>query len=559
MSDRKPSWGRNVLGALLGFPVAEERPRPPVMPTSEFNRALATAFNFYEGISRTRERTPIPFGIYDSFSESTEWTRLEFVSVTRHLYANDGLTRGLVNDIARYTVGGGLTPLPASGNPDWDAAALKYWTDWCARADFYGLHHFNALQRIWQVCETRDGDVGIILTDDGTGDPRVQTVRGHRIGSFGTGALGSFGIDYPDLGLIDGVQTDDFMRVLAYRVAYGKGSGMIPGMAFMPKVWRDIPARAFVLYYEPDEPDALRGLTPLRSSILHFRDKKDTVGFEKVAVKNLSIWPAVLKTESGTVEDGEWEDDPDAVAGATKLTRAQMQAGQIPVIGKNESLDVFEGNRPSPAFTGFLEFIIREICHGVGLPYEFVWNPEKIGGANTRFVMEKAQRRFVERQENFKRRVLNRVWGYVIANAIARERLADNPNKFDVGWQVPQTISVDAGRDAAQDRADVVMGLMPVAEHYGQRGLDWRKAREQIETEVDDLLTRADKMAKKWKIKLESALTLFEQTSPNAVVPAAPVEPGTDGQQPPPAQPEATPFTRPPPPEPKKKPEPAKK
>jgi hypothetical protein len=40
----------------------------------------------------------------------------------------------------------------------------------------------------------------------------VHTIKGHRIGSFSNGALAG-GIQ-PESGMIDGVQTDNFMRVL---------------------------------------------------------------------------------------------------------------------------------------------------------------------------------------------------------------------------------------------------------------------------------------------------------------------------------------------------------
>lgn len=176
---------------------------------------------------------------------------------------------------------------------------------------------------------------------------------------------------------------------------------------------------------------------------------------------------------------------------------------------------MLEYDRPSPAFVGFLEFLIREIAFGLGVPYEFLWNPEKIGGAPMRFVMEKAQRRFTERQMNFIRRVMRRIWGYVIGNAIARGKLPDNPEAFRVKWQVPAKLSVDAGRNSSEDREDVKYGLMSEAEHYGMRGEDYRVNRDQIEREVDDLLERAQRISKKRGVSLETALSLLKQSTPN--------------------------------------------
>jgi capsid protein len=43
-----------------------------------------------------------------------------------------------------------------------------------------------------------------------------------------------------------------------------------------------------------------------------------------------------------------------------------------------------------------------------------------------------------------------------------------------VSWTTPKSVTVDGGRDASNDRADVEMGLLSMSELYAQRGLDFR-------------------------------------------------------------------------------------
>jgi capsid protein len=379
------SRARRALAELLTpevFTRHEKRARAAGIRPNEFNRAVSTAYNFYEGLKVSRERTRIPHILADSDSLNTSWTRREHMSIARHLYANDGMVRGLINDVARYTVGCGLKPQAQSRSQLWNEAAEQYWEDWCFVADFSRMHHFDHLQMLWQIGEIRDGDIGMALVrDPATGLPQVQTIRGHRIGTFAP---------EDNENVIDGVRVDGFGRPVSYQISTDKGLSS-----------REIPSNSFILHYEPQEADAIRGLTALHHAINHVRDKKDTIGFEKVAIKNLSSFTAVMKTKTGTVDEAEWNDDAASQTEPTNITLAQMQSGQIPVISTDEEIQAFQSDRPSPAFMGFLEFLIREISTGLGVPYEFAWNAEKIGGATVRFVMEKAQRRFEERRKLF--------------------------------------------------------------------------------------------------------------------------------------------------------------
>jgi capsid protein len=486
------------------FKQVERESRSRGMTPNEFNRAVVSAYHFYEGIKQSREHTRIPYYVGDSPETADSWARLEFISVARYLYKNDGLCRGAINDLARYTVGTGLRPISHASKPETAVAYEDYFNEWAFRADFTGKHHLDRLQFLWQIGEARDGDIGIVLTQDAaTNDPRVQTIRGHRIGSFGANADG----------LTDGVRTDDFDRIISYRIQSRNGAT------------RDIPAHSFILAYEAEDDDELRGMTVLQHGIKHARDKKDILGFEKVAVKKASAVAAVLKTRDGTVEESEWDDSDDSDdAEPTKLTLMQMQSGQVPVIGKDEELIWHDSSRPSPAFTGFLAFLIREIALGMGLPVEFIWDAAALGGSTQRFVLEKAERRFEERRCRFSKQVMNRIWGRVIANAIARGKLPEDPKKFDLSWQGPCALSVDAGRDEAADREAVKMGLMTEARYYGMRNQDWRKARKQVLSEADSLLTDATALAKKHNVTPEFALGLLRQSTPNGFTlsPAAP-------------------------------------
>jgi len=471
----------------------------------------------YDGANNSRSRTATPYWARDSKFELSRWTRLSLLSKARWLYANDGFTRGAIGDMARYSVGDGLRPIAMSTSKRWNQAAEFYWQQWCKVADVTGRHDFNFIQGMLSRAIDRDGDIGMILVKTPTGFPQVQVIESHRIGN----AQGD-GIEW-----IDGVKIDRPVggRPVAYRIIEGD---VLVGQDVM-----DIPAANFIHFYEPERTDQLRGVTSLYHAINTLLDKKDIIDFEKIGVKHNSAIAAVLKKKMGKTTAGEWDDDAENPNNGS-LNFWQMQSGEIPVIGEKDDVIFHNSGRPSPAFTGFLEFLIRDVATGLGLPYEFIWNPEKLGGTSQRFVLAKAQRRFRERQHLFETKALNRLWFWVMSVGMKRGDIPQMDGAWQVRWQRPPELTVDAGRDANQDREDVKMGLMTQEEHFSRRGLDWELEKDQQQEEVDDLLTRAEALVEKHPdVPLQTAIQLLQLTNPNAIAP-----PPGGGSMPPPGSPE---------------------
>jgi capsid protein len=64
-----------------------------------------------------------------------------------------------------------------------------------------------------------------------------------------------------------------------------------------------------------------------------------------------------------------------------------------------------------------------------------------------------------------------------------RRELPQNPNWRSVHWQTPRSITVDVGREATARRDDVKAGLMTLADFFGEQGLDWKTAMQEIAAE----------------------------------------------------------------------------
>jgi capsid protein len=253
--------------------------------------------------------------------------------------------------------------------------------------------------------------------------------------------------------------------------------------------------------FEPESATAIRHAPTLQHSINHIIDEMELLALEKHAVKDNADIARVLKTERGELDESGDFSLPSMASGPDGSDPTELQrivGGKLVALKPSESLESFQSNRPSPVFTGFLSHLLRDAALGV-LPYEFAADSSNVGGAGVRLIVAKAGRRFSFRQLILISRLLRPVWVYVIGDAVARGALPVMPDWWKVRFQRPARVTVDAGREAQQNRADVETGLKTLSESYAELGLDFE---EQAEIRAQDARLLVD-LAAKYQISLE--------------------------------------------------------
>ena len=451
-----------------------------------------------------RERRYISTAAQDSSRTQTPSTRSQIMGLARYLTANCGAARGAVQDMARYSVGGGILPQSLAGESAREYE--RYFADWSKVCDAAGRMSFGQMQFVASLRIDTDGDVGFLMTSSREGAPRLQMIEGHRIGQNNAA-----GIAVADESFFDGVQTDGVGMPLAFQIHDGAKT-------------RRVPARDFILLHEIDRADAVRGLSGLAHALNNLRDASDILEYEKVGVKQSAAIGLAITTGDGSADSGNsFIEEGFEAADTGQLPFDTFQSGMVPRLKTGESIQSFQSNRPNSAFAGFLDFLMRDVACGLGLPVEFIWNSEKLGGATQRFCIAKAQRRFEQRQQLLESRLLERVWAWVISRGIQDGDLPKSKDWHRVRWQPPARVIVDVGREATANRDDVKMGMRSLAEDAGERGIDWQDLREQTEREAVDLIERAERIAAAKGITLEFALNLLQSRSPNPPTLAATV------------------------------------
>ena len=453
---------------------------------------LAGSNSFYRASANavTRERRFVETRPKDSWEQGGRYTRETLMGLSRALYGNVGFVKGAIDDKAKYSVGSGI--IPYSSCPDKSARVLydEYFAQWCKIPEVRQTMDFNEICRGISRALDVDGDVGFILTSTPNGYPQIQAIESHRICSE---------YELPDFR--DGVKLNGNGRPVAYRIRVARS---------YDEYYTNIPASSFIHIFEPERFDGVRGMSGLKHAIEDIRDRDDILAFEKLGVK---FGSAI----AGTMEFVSAQDMIAPMFGAqTQIADGPSQAEEVLgaaviKLKQGEKLNPFSNNRPSPAFTGFLDYIDRGAAIGLGLPVEFIWNSKDLGGTSQRFILQKAQRTFEDRERTIGK-AITKIRNFVIGTAIDNKELPASKMWWRVELQGSSKITVDVGREAAANRDDIRAGIRTEQEDIRERGKRFEDHRRDIQEAADDLNERAKQVnGKHTEIPLEACIQLMQQ------------------------------------------------
>ena len=407
-------------------------------------------------VHRTRVDAPQP----DDFKrELQDSTRREMVRLSRWLEKNNGLYKQMIKDISIYSVGDGITLQAVGGDFEWQTLIEADWEQECESQEVSGRFSMLESQKI--ICEAldRDGEIFVIKVKKG-GQPKFQIIETHRV-ETPPNMLGQNDI-------ADGIKFSRIGQPIAYYVKQANGEYSI------------IPANSMMHIFEAEYASQSRSYPPHQHAVNNLRDEMDLLAMEKVAVQDNARTSRSLKVEDTKMDNGDLglgqplgegnsttnPTDPD--------TLNRVLGGVTAVLQNNESLVSYVSARPSSAFTGFIDHLRRDSIMG-SLPYEFVADPTRAGGASVRLVVAKAGRYVSARQNILINRFLKEYFKFWAGIKIQRGDVPSAKNWWKTEWVCPRSVTVDAGRDAANERADLDMGRLPPSDDFQARGLQFEK------------------------------------------------------------------------------------
>jgi len=408
-------------------------------------------------VHRTRIDAPQPT---DFRMEMTGATRREMVRLSRWLEKNNGLYKQMIKDTAIYSIGEGIGLQCLGGDYDWQNLVEAEWEQECIRPEVSG--RFSMVESLFIICEAldRDGEIFVIKCKDKKGQPKFQIIEAHRV------ETPPDGMSLPDI--FDGIRFDKLGRPTFYYVKQGDGK------------YEPIKAASMMHIYDVEYASQSRAFPPHQHAINHMRDEMDLLAMEKVAVKDNSRTSRILKVEDTRMDSGDLGlgqplgEGNSATANTDPDSLNRILGGVTAVLQNNESLVSYASARPSAAFAGFIDHLRRDSIMG-GLPYEFVADPTRAGGSAVRLVVAKAGRFFSHRQTVLINRFLQDYFQFWCGLMIDRKNIPNARNWWKTEWVCCKSVTVDAGREGANERADLDMGRIPPSDDFGARGYGFEK------------------------------------------------------------------------------------
>ena len=406
----------------------------------------------------------------DGRADLSSVNRVQMIAKSRWGIRNSPTYKQVIDEVVLVTIGDELLPQSQAQDPKKAALYEEYFRKFSKKCDITGRFTFGQVQRLSLFGDLVDGDSFLLQTNDPkTGRPKVQVIEAHRVGPTK---------DEFNPKCVDGVYLGAYGEVVGYNV-YVDGE----------KKDRFIPVEAMSHICEFDRASSVRGAPVLQSSLNSVQDQLEVFELEKTALRAASDHVMLLKKAGGMLQDDAAAQFAGSSANGSCERLASQMGGKLAVVDTNEDLTQIASNRPSPAWVGMMKAIERDIVKL--LPVEYVSDPSGITGPAIRLVAAKVSRVAGKWQNLIIDTVCDPTWDYVIAWGIKNGELPDDPYFNRKIWITPRDVTVDAGREAAQDRADLQMGLTTAQAILGKKGMTYDEVLETLATEAEKRISKA--------------------------------------------------------------------
>ena len=440
----------------------------------------------YDATSASTMRGYIYWPTLDTKKEIGSYTRTEILRRSRALCENIGLAGHLIECMADLI--GYLTPMAATQDAEWNELANASFRDKQSIPDVFdaaGKFSFWEYQLKIDEAAFRDGDVLPVLTETLSGTARIATYEAHQIANPYGSAIGSE--------WNDGVKINRFGRHLSYSITDPADRTQL----------RTINAGNCIYYGHFKKMGHVRPVSILRAAINHLVDIGEIVRDVKYGIKVRNQIPLTVESQLGTNFQS---NSTQAIVGqvrsksmpttdgsgnpaTAKLNYEEIMAGgNIPRLAPGQTLKALIDAAPHPNQLALLDWMVRDISWGCGLPPEIVWNMEKLRGANNRLLNSKLQR-WIGARLLHKKNFVRRFWVYHVAKEMKAGRLQTcrDPEWWKVAMLPQESMTADKGREGKLNIDLVANRMMSLQEFFALSGKHWLDEIRQMASEDSKL------------------------------------------------------------------------
>jgi len=445
-------------------------------------------------ISRKREY-PVTRAQQNPESSIYSRDRVQLMLDSRDLEENSAVVSAIQIAIQEYGFGKVQYCARTGGGVTADKVYNQFLAEWAKNITLDKRFSLDECMQLGASSSCRDGDIGAIIADGYAGDnglPRIAPIEADRIG--------------------------DINSALAYNARYVSGFSLGPnGTIEMVDIYNrhdsgytkatSCPGNQFLHWRHGTRFDAYRGVSGYRPVLGHIRDVKEIIDAEILAIKWASSIAGVVQRDSGGAVEGEDYFGDGTVAGEAGEKIEHLQPGRVEYLEPNEKFTQFESSRPTPAWQGLIQLVLRLAALGLNIPYSFLFDASGVMGTATRLDSARAQRAFFRHQKRGTTSWLDPLKDLVIAIGIATKQLPPTPNPYSGTFLFSAHPTVDIGRESQANLAENRQGLKTALDIYGEQGKNVFDEQEQLAVEAQHLL----ELSKRYKVPVSMMQTLATQ------------------------------------------------
>jgi capsid protein len=457
------------------------------------NRLMSLGNTLYDAGKIDGQRSN-SFLAWPQFAEKefSQYTRETILKKKRMLEANLGIVSAMIKKVGRYSIGGGLYPIPETTDQPWNDLVREQFTEWmnCATVcDAMGRWTFPEMQRYVAENYFGEGEAFAALVNSAqVGAPQLQMFDNFEVRYIGRSGAAPASLDPGGFSYWDGVKINRNSKVVAYSIQTSDGGE-----------FQDVDAVNMVHVADFKRPNQVRAISPFHAGANSALDALDLKGLETATIKLHSLLGVVYSksTGKGVGEGGlsgslselfQTVTNPDGSSGQTNQTviGENFFGGAATLhLGAGEEIKLLTSERPSVNLIEYLEWLMRDCSVSTGLPIEMVWNLSELGGVNSRICLADIQFFFDLIQHKVAKAFCQRVYVWWLSIKMNDGDIPEcqDPRWWPCHWQGPSKLSIDRNQ-VASDIAAVDAGLNTLQDYYSARGANWKPKTKQRIAEV---------------------------------------------------------------------------
>lgn len=416
--------------------------------------------------------------------ELTPYNRSNILGQSRYYYRNDGTIKELVDNLALYSIGRGITPQPMTTSLTTNKIIVDEWLKWWKSPEVTGRFTGRQLQDFISKAYDVDGEIFIVKTfDPATLTPKIQIVEAQQV------KTPEGNTDYEN-----GIKFDELGRPVEYAIEQANGE------------FKYVNAKSVIHVFNAERATSTRGistffhllsLTNQRTELLDLTIQKARQEAKFVnAIEQTKSDDALSSQDflNGSCSADEEAEEQERLLYESANRVSSVIGGTTVSLPHGMTLKQLSNNTPGASYLGFAEQLLKLSSTGL-MPYGFA-DPSGLTGVSVRMVIAKAARVISARQDIICE-VMTKIYQYWLGCILANDKLfaeKGTHNLFGVEWQCPRTVTVDYGRDEKTDLTLVQSGLKPIEDYYAERGLDFKQEVQKRLEAITEIKEQCDKL-----------------------------------------------------------------